>query len=139
MKFIAASLAASCAEKASGGGDFAYVHLPRDGGKGEDIIIGVGHFICDKLFVFLANDVVLALINKKIVLESGFLVIDGHASLEAAVHRFDIAVAMVNADDNRFIGINEFVREVLPKRGYTLQWGGNSPSHYLVLDTKNGP
>ena len=50
--------------------------------------------------MFLANEIIFAFINQQIALESRFLVIGGYACLETAVGGLDVAVPVVDADDD---------------------------------------
>ena len=90
----------SCRKVDTGRGQSADIQLSGNGGEGEDIVVIVGHLVGDKFLVFLANQVILALINKQITLEGRLFVIGCDTGFEAAVGSLDIAVAMVDADDN---------------------------------------
>ena len=50
--------------------------------------------------MFLSDQIILALINKQIAFEGRFFIIGSNAGLETAVGGLDVAVAVVDADDN---------------------------------------
>ena len=90
----------SCRKMNTGRGQLADIQLTGNGGKGENIIVTVGHFVGDKLLVFLTDEIISALIDKQIALEGRLFVIGGNARLEAAVGGLDVAIAMVDTDDD---------------------------------------
>ena len=55
--------------------------------------------------MFLSDQIVASLIDQQIALEGRFLVEGGHAGFETAAGSFDVAIAVVNADDDRRIVI----------------------------------
>ena len=87
----------------TGRGLFADIQLPPDGGESQDVVITVRHLVSGELLVFLTNEVVMASIDQEIALKGRLLVKRGYASSETAVGGFDVAIAVVNADDNRVI------------------------------------
>ena len=73
--------------------------------------------------MFLTDEIISALIDKQIALEGRLLVIGGNARLEAAVGGLDVAVAMVDTDDDG-IGVVVVVHKIhrvsfLPHSGDT--------------------
>ena len=70
--------------------------------KGLDL---VGHLVGSEFLVFLSDQIVASLIDQQIALEGRFLVEEGHAGFETAVGSFDVAIAVVDADDDRRIVI----------------------------------
>ena len=105
----------------TGRGQLADIQFTGNSGKGENIIIAVSHFVGDKFLVFLSDEIVSALIDKQIALEGRFLIIGCNARLEAAVSGLDIAVAVVDTDDN---GIGVVIHKIhigsfLPHSGGT--------------------
>lgn len=90
-------------EMHTGRGQLANIQLSRNSGKGEDIIIAVGHFVGDKFLMFLSDQIISALIDKQIALEGRLFVIGGNTRLKAAVGGLDVAVAVIDADDNGII------------------------------------
>lgn len=54
-------------------------------------------------FSFLAHEIISTAIGEKIALEGRLFVIAGHARLKAAVRRFDVAVAVIDADNDRLV------------------------------------
>ena len=107
----------------TGRGQLADVQLTGNGGKGENIIVAVGHFVGDKFLVFLTDEIISALIDKQIALERRFFVISGNARLETAVGGLDVAVAVVDTDDDG-VGVVVVVHKIhrvsfLPQSGDT--------------------
>ena len=84
----------------TGRGQAADFQLTGSGGKGEDIIVAVGHFVGDKFLVFLPDEVVPAPVDEQVAFECRLLVISGNARPETAVGRLDVAVAVVDTDNN---------------------------------------
>ena len=84
----------------TGRGLLADIQLTGNSGKGENIIVAVCHFVGDKFLVFLTDEIVSVLIDKQIAFEGWLFVVGGNARLEAAVGGLDVAVAMVDTDDN---------------------------------------
>ena len=74
-------------------------------GEGQDVVVTVRHFVGGELLVFFSNQIISALIDQQIALEGRLLVKRGHAGFEAAVSRLDVAIAVVDADDDRRIVI----------------------------------
>ena len=105
-----------CGKVDAGGVDFSDVQLPSDGGKGEDIVVAVRHFVGGKLLVSPADGVVFVLIDQKIILEGRLPVVGGHAGAEAGVGGLDVAVPVVNADDGIVVQIIH-ARSFLPLCG----------------------
>jgi len=73
--------------------------------------------------VFLSDEIISALIDKQITFEGRLLVIGGNARLETAVGSFDIAVAVVDSDDDG-VGVVVVVHKIhrvsfLPHSGDT--------------------
>ena len=70
--------------------------------------------------MFLTDEIISALIDKQIALEGRFFVIGGNARLETAVGGLDVAVAVVDADDDG-IGVVHKIHRVsfLPHSGDT--------------------
>ena len=56
--------------------------------------------------MFLTNEVETAFMNQQIALESRLIVKGGHAGFEAAVGGLDVAVAVVNANDDGMVIVN---------------------------------
>ena len=81
-------------------GQLADVQLTGNSGKGENIVVAVCHFVRDKFFVFLSDEIISVLIDEQIALEGRLLVVGGNARLEAAVGSLDVAVAVVDANDD---------------------------------------
>ena len=48
----------------TGGGQFSDIQLTGNGGKSENIVVAVCHFVGDKFLVFLADEIVSALIDE---------------------------------------------------------------------------
>ena len=61
--------------------------------------------------MFLADEIISVLIDKQIALESRLFVIGGNARLEAAVGGLDVAIAVVDTDDNG-IGVVGVVHKI---------------------------
>lgn len=51
-------------------------------GKGENIVVAVCHFVRDKFFVFLSDEIISVLIDEQIALEGRLLVVGGNAVLK---------------------------------------------------------
>lgn len=83
----------------TGRGQLADIQLTGNSGKSESIIIAVGHFVGDKFLVFLSDEIISALIDEQIAFE-GLFVISGNARFGTAVGGLDIAVAVVDTDDD---------------------------------------
>ncbi len=71
-----------------------------NGGKRENIVVAVGHFVGDKFLVFFSDVIISALIDKQVALEGRLFVVSGNARLKAAVGSLDVAIAVVDADDD---------------------------------------
>ena len=84
----------------TGRGQLADVQLTGNGGKGENIVVAVCHFVGDKFLVFLTDEIISALIDKQVAFECRLFVVGGYARLEAAVGGLDVAVAVVDTDDD---------------------------------------
>jgi ribosomal protein L21 len=80
--------------------------------------------------VALANQVVPALIDQQITLESRLLVVGGNARLEAAVGGLDVAVPVVDADDGRRVICHKSHRKTPFRR-----WCGNKKACCEVVST----
>ena len=106
----------ACGKVYAGGGDFSDVQLPSDSSKGEDIVVTVRHFIGGKLLVSLADGVIFAVENQKIILEGRLPVVNGHAGAEAGVGGLDVPVPMVNADNDGIV-VQIHARSFLPLCG----------------------
>lgn len=107
-----------------GRGQPADIQLSGNGGKSENIVVVVGHLVGDKFLVFLTDQIILALINKQIAFEGRLLVVGCGTRFEAAVGGLDVAVAVVDADDN---GVGVVVHKIhsvsfLPQSGDTKYW-----------------
>jgi hypothetical protein len=118
----------------TGRGQLADVQLTGNSGKGENIVVAVGHFVGDKFLVLLTNEIISALIDKQIALEGRLFVVDGYARLKAAVGGLDVAVAVVDTDDD---GIGVVVHKIhrnsfLPLCGDTkiMVFGGGQIDHH---------
>lgn len=74
----------------TGSGQLADIQLTGNGGKGENIVVAVCHFVGDKFLVFLTDEIISALIDEQIALEGRLFVIGGNARLEAAVGGLDL-------------------------------------------------
>ena len=74
----------------TGRGQLADVQLTGNSGKGENIVVAVGHFVGDKFLVFLTDEIISTLIDEQIALEGRLFVISGNARLEAAVGGLDV-------------------------------------------------
>ena len=109
----------------------ANVQLPSDGGKGEDIVVAVRHFISGKLLVSLADGVVPALIDQQIILEGRLPVVNSHAGAKAGVGGLDVAVPVFNADDNGIVVQIIHTRSFLPLCGCQNGWF----SYFLFCQT----
>lgn len=107
----------TCGKVDAGGVDFSDVQLPSDGGKGENIVVAVRHFVGGKLLVSLPDGVVSALIDQKVVLEGRLPVVGGHAGAKAGVGGLDVAVPVVNADDDGVVVQIIHARSFLPLCG----------------------
>lgn len=83
----------------AGRGKLTDIQLSADGGKSEDIIVLVHHLVRQKFLVIFSDEIKSTFINEQIALEGRFLVVGCHAGLKTGMRRFDIAVAMVDADD----------------------------------------
>ena len=93
----------------TGRGQLADVQLTGNGGKGENIVVAVCHFVGDKFLVFLTDEIISALIDKQIAFEGRLLVVGGNSRLETAVGGLDVAIAVVDTDDN---GIGVVVHKI---------------------------
>ena len=51
--------------------------------------------------MFLADQIVAALVDQQVALEGWLLIKRGYAGFETAVGRLDIAIAVVDTDDDR--------------------------------------
>ena len=111
----------SCGKMDTGRGQPADIQLSGNGGKGENIIIAVGHLVGDKFLVFLSDQIIPALIDQQIAFECGFFVIDSNAGFEATVGGLDIAVAVVDADDDGVIVHKIHIGSFLPHSGGTTE------------------
>lgn len=89
----------------TGRGKLTDVQLSADGGEGENIIVLVRHLVRKKLLVIFSDEVEPAFIDQKIALEGRLLVVGCHTGLEAGVRHFDVAVAVVNADDYGLVSV----------------------------------
>ena len=78
----------------------ADVQLPSDGGEGQNIVVVVCHLVGGKLLVFLTDEIEAALVDQQIALKGWLLVKGCHSGFEAAVGSLDVAVAVVNPDDD---------------------------------------
>ena len=96
----------TCGEIDAGGGHTPEAQLPSNGGEGQDIIVLVQRLVGYKLLVFLPDGVVTALIDQKVALEGGLLVVDGHAGSEAGVTGLNIPKAVVDPDDDGPIAVD---------------------------------
>ena len=84
----------------TGRGQLADIQFSGDCSKGQNIIVAVRHLVGDKFLVFLSDEIISALVDKQIALKDRLFVIGSNARLETAVGSFDIAVAVINANDN---------------------------------------
>lgn len=102
----------------TGRGQLADIQLTGNGGKGKNIVVAVCHFVGDEFLVFLADEIISALIDKQIAFECRLFIISGNARLETAVGGLDVAIAVVNADDDG-IGVVHKIHRVsfLPHSG----------------------
>lgn len=121
----------TCGKMDAGRGKMANVQLPSDGGKGEDIVVAVRHFISGKLLVSLADGVVPALIDQQIILEGRLPVVNSHAGAKAGVGGLDVAVPVFNADDNGIVVQIIHTRSFLPLCGCQNGWF----SYFLFCQT----
>ncbi len=87
----------------TGRGLFADIQLPSNGGKGQDVVVAVHHLVGGELLVFLTDQIIAAPIDQQIALECRLLIERGHAGFETAVGGFDVAIAVVDADDDETI------------------------------------
>ena len=106
----------------TGRGQLADIQLTGNSSKGENIVVAVCHFVGDKFLVFLPDEIISALIDKQIAFEGRLLVISGNARLETAVGGLDVAVTVVDTDDD---GIGVVVHKIhrvsfLPHGGDTI-------------------
>lgn len=92
--------------------------------------------------MFLTDEIISALIDKQIALECRLLVVGGYARLEAAVGGFDVAVAVVDTDDDG-IGVVVVVHKI--HRDSFLPLCGDTKILVMILvvvklttTTKNG-
>lgn len=95
----------------TGRGQLTDVQLTGNGGKGKNIVVAVCHFVGDKFLVFLTDEIVSALVDKQIAFEGRFFVIGDHARLEAAMSGLDVAVAVIDTDDDG-IGVVVVVHKI---------------------------
>ena len=94
----------------TGRGLLADIQLTGNSGKGENIIVAVCHFVGDKFLVFLTDEIVSVLIDKQIAFEGWLFVVGGNARLEAAVGGLDVAIPVVDADDDGSGGVHKIHR-----------------------------
>lgn len=99
----------------------ADIQLTGNSGERENIIVVVGHFVGDKFLVVFSDEIVFALIDEQIAFEGRFLVVGDNAGLETAVGSFNVAVAVVDTDDD---GIGVVIHKIhsvsfLPHSGDT--------------------
>ena len=90
--------------------------------------------------MFLADEIVSAFINKQIAFEGRFLVIGGNARLEAAVGGLDIAVAVVDTDDDGIsvVVVHEIhIVSFLPHSGDTKNFDGWRAQHLRTSQMNN--
>ena len=81
--------------------------LMGDGGEGQKIIVLIQRLVRDELLVFVPNGVVAAFIDQKVVFEGGLFLVGGHASLEASVGRLHLPEAVVDADHDRVVSVDD--------------------------------
>ena len=61
--------------------------------------------------MFLTNEIISALVNKQIALEGRLLVVGGYARLKATMGSLDVAIAVIDADDDG-IGVVVVVHKI---------------------------
>ena len=106
------------------GGDLSDIQLPCNRRKSKNVVVNILCLIRKELFVTFTNQIISAVIDKQIVLENRFGIIDCHARREAAVCGFDIAVSAVDSDDEYivdFFHTRTSVISTFPDRGYSEQ------------------
>jgi len=63
------------------------------------------HFICGEFFVILADEIIPILPNEQILLECRLFVVGGNTGLKTASCCFDVAVTVVNANNNGVVEV----------------------------------
>ena len=81
------------------GGDLSDIQLPCNRRKSKNVVVNILCLIRKELFMTFTDQIISAVIDKQIVFENRFSIIDCHACREAAVCGFDIAVSAVDPDD----------------------------------------
>nr|WP_243126384.1 hypothetical protein [Acetivibrio ethanolgignens] len=70
--------------------------------------------------MFLTDEIIFAFINQQIAFECRLFVVGGNARLEAAVGGLDVAIPVVDADDDGSGGVHKIHRvSFLPHSGDT--------------------
>ena len=95
----------------TGRDQLADVQLTGNSGKSKNIVVSVCHFVGDKFLVFLTNEIISALVDKQIALEGRLLVVGGYARLKATMGSLDVAIAVIDADDDG-IGVVVVVHKI---------------------------
>ena len=110
------------------GGNLSDIQLPRNPCKSKNVVVNILCLIRKELFMTFTDQIISAAIDKQIIFENGFGIIDRHACREAAVCGFDIAVSAVDSDDEYIIDFFHALTPVIstfPAEGYTVQKGSS--------------
>ena len=108
------------------GGNLSDIQLPCNRRKSKNVVVNILCLIRKELFMTFTDQIISAVIDKQIIFENGFGIIDRHACREAAVSRFDIAISAVDSDDEYivdFFHTRTSVISTFPDRGYSEQTG----------------
>ena len=89
----------------AGGGQPTELQFPGDGSERQDVVIGIVDLAGQEGLVFLADDVILALVHQHIVGKDRFCVVCRHAGLKVPVRCLYATIAVVDGDDDVSHGI----------------------------------
>ena len=83
-----------------GSGQSPEAQLLGNGRQSQHIVVAVHHLVSGELLVPLANGVEMTVVDKQVVVECWFFLVGCYAGRKAGVGAFDIAVAVVNSEND---------------------------------------